>query len=111
MGPECLLGPPGAPAYAGGMPSYLKVVWHHRLADEPIELYSEINDSRMELRKVEVYRDGRHDFANDASSVGTTRLSEGALPSVEEIAAQSEFTPTMIESAEFEKVWLRATRS
>jgi hypothetical protein len=93
------------------VPSYLKVVWHHRHPDEPVELYSEINDSRMELRKVEVYRDGRHDFANGARSVGTTRLSERALPSVEEIAAQSEFTPTMIDSAEFENVWFRATRS
>jgi hypothetical protein len=91
------------------MPCYLKVIWHHRLAEEPVELFSEVDDNRMELRKVDVYRDGRHDFANHARSTGTTRLSEGPLPSVEEIAAQPEFTPAMIDAAEFEKVWLRAT--
>jgi hypothetical protein len=93
------------------VPSYLKVVWNHRLADEPVELYSEINDSRWELRKVEVYRDGRHDFADATRCTGTTLLSDQTLPTLDEIAAQTEFMPTMIDSAEFEKVWLRAIRS
>jgi len=92
------------------VPSYIKVVWHHRPADEPVELYSEIDDSRWELRKVEVYRDGRHDFADATQCTGTTLLSDQPLPTLDQIAVQTEFTPIAIERAEFEDAWLRATR-
>lgn len=41
------------------------------MPDEPVMLYSELNDDMWETRKVEVYADGRSDFAN----------SEGGWPS------------------------------
>ncbi|MEV8389977.1 MULTISPECIES: DUF6881 domain-containing protein [unclassified Streptomyces] len=84
---------------------YLKVLWCHELPDEPVELYSELNDAGYEIRKVEIYRDGRRDFADGESFSGTTMLGEGALPSLEEIAGQDEFSPSVIEAAEFERVW------
>lgn len=66
---------------------YLMVRWIHDLCDEPVELYSELDDADYEIRKVEIYRDGRRDFADEASSSGSTMLGEGPLPSLEEIAA------------------------
>jgi hypothetical protein len=84
---------------------YLKVLWSHNLPDEPIELYSEIDDAGYEIRKVEIYRDGRRDFADGESSSGTTMLGESPLPSLEEIAEQEEFSPSLIEGVDFERVW------
>jgi hypothetical protein len=87
---------------------YLKVLWHHELSDEPVELYSEIDDAGYESRKVEIYRDGRRDFADGESSSGTTMLGEGPIPSLEEITEQEEFSPSLIEVADFERVWRQA---
>jgi hypothetical protein len=36
---------------------YIKVFWKHQHRDEPVELYSELDDGRWEVRKVEVSRD------------------------------------------------------
>lgn len=44
---------------------YLKVLWLHDFADEPVELLSEIGPDGYEMRKVERYRDGRLDFADE----------------------------------------------
>ena len=85
------------------------MVWHHEFADEPVLLYSEIDDAGVEIRKVEVYRDGRRDYADSSRSTGTTQLSETAMPSIEEIASQAEFSPSAIEPGEFEDTWQLAT--
>lgn len=91
------------------MRRYLRVTWHHELADEPVTLLSEIIDG-IEVRKVEIYRDGRLDFADEDHATGTTQLSETLMPSVEEIAVQDEFTPEAIDSETFEHAWGEATR-
>ena len=80
--------------------SYLKVVWHHQLPDEPVLIYSEVFAGR-EVRKIEIYRDGRTRLADRWTSTGTTQLSEGAFPTVQEIAAQPEFSPFEIDRDEF----------
>jgi hypothetical protein len=41
---------------------YVKVRWNHALPNEPVVLYSELDDQMWETRKVEVYADGRADF-------------------------------------------------
>lgn len=89
------------------MPRYQKVLWRHDLPDEPVVLYSEI-ESGFEVRKVEVYRDGRHDFADRSRSTGTTMLGEKLMPEVEDINQDPEFSATVITGGEFEEVWLRA---
>lgn len=87
---------------------YLRVLWRHESPDEPVELYSELDDSGYEIRKVEIYRDGHRDFADSESSSGVTTLGEGPLPSLEEIAEQEEFSPSRIEPEQFEDVWRQA---
>jgi hypothetical protein len=61
---------------------YQKVLWHHDLPDEPVVLYAEISSGR-EVRKVEVFRDGRHDYAGTSGSTWTTmqtQVNTGAPP-------------------------------
>jgi hypothetical protein len=92
-----------------GSRRYQKVTWHHDLPDEPVTLYSEIS-SGYEVRKVEVFRDGRHDYADTTRSTGTTMLGEILTPSVGEIDQDPELSATTITASEFEQVWQRATQ-
>jgi hypothetical protein len=89
------------------MPRYQKVRWYHDFPDEPVVLYSEI-ESGFEVRKVEVYRDGRHDYADRSRSTGTTVLGEKLMPEVEDINQDPEFSSRAITGGEFEAVWRRA---
>lgn len=89
---------------------YIRVQWHHDFADDPVDLYSEIDNNRYETRKVEHYRDGRADYADSTMSTGTTLLGELPIPPIEDIAEQPEFTPAEITAPEFERVWVNATR-
>lgn len=85
--------------------TYLKVEWHHDFPDEPIRLYSELDDERYERRKVEVFHDRRHTFAGTEGFSGNTMLGEIPTPSLGEHAATGEFTATEIPQEEFEVVW------
>jgi len=87
---------------------YLKVDWYHKHDDEPVLIYTEMTDSREEVRKVEIYADGRHNYADSTTETGSTRLSITLLPAFEEIAIQSEFNPIVINPNEFEAIWRKA---
>ena len=91
------------------MTRYQKVIWHHDRPSEPVELYSEI-DQGLEVRKVEVYTDGRADYANGLRSQGTTVLGQEIMPSIDEINEAPEFSASTINADEFEAVWRRATQ-
>lgn len=39
--------------------TYIKVHWIHNFEDDPIFLYSELDSKRNEIRKIEVYKDGK----------------------------------------------------
>lgn len=41
------------------MPTYLVCRWHHDHEGEPVVIYEELDDDRVELRKVQEYADGR----------------------------------------------------
>ncbi|WP_330232865.1 hypothetical protein OHA40_10520 [Nocardia sp. NBC_00508] len=87
---------------------YLRAQWHHDFADEPVEMFSEIGDDGFEVRKVEVYSDGRMDWADSRHGTGTTSLSQMPIPTVDEIDTQFEYSALEVDSREFESVWLRA---
>ena len=86
----------------------LKVVWDHDHADEPLAMYSECDDARWEVRKVEVLRDGRLESAGPAGSSPGSQLGLEPLPDLTEIASQPEFHPEEITRSEFEAVWSAA---
>jgi len=86
------------------MPS-LDVLWRHSLVDEPVEILSEIDDARLEVRKIEIFRDRRKGFASGTESGGDTHLSVEALPSLAEIVSDPQFEPHEISKHEFELAW------
>ncbi len=89
------------------MTTYQKVVWRHDNPAYPVELYSEVDDAGWESRKVELYADGRADYADHERATGKTMLGEVPMESLEEISAQPEFEATSITPEEFELVWDR----
>jgi len=87
---------------------YLKVAWSHSHADEPIELYSEVGDDGYETRKVQLFRDGRLEWANAETETDLTGLSECPVGSIEEIDSTPELSASTISKEEFEDIWRQA---
>ena len=85
--------------------TYLKCSWNHSFPDAPITLYSELDDQRWELRKVEVFRDGTMGYADRSKEVGGSMLGLEPVPALAEIATDPQFQPVEISSVEFESVW------
>lgn len=84
---------------------YLLVKWKHEHPDEPVLLYSELDQRRMEKRKIDIFPDGRWGYADDQEEVGGTMLGEAPTPSIEQISADLQFEAKEIEEAEFERLW------
>jgi len=84
---------------------YIKVLWIHSSRDYPVLLYSELDDERWEVRKVEIFPDSSIGFAGLGSSQGDTRLGEVPVPQVEEIALEKQVKPEKISAEQFELIW------
>src|SRR5450432_1700012 len=84
---------------------YLRVKWKHLLPEEPVLLYSELDENRREVRKVEIFADEHCGFASKDGQSEDTRLGEVPMPPLEEIAADPEFEPVEIQQKEFERIW------
>jgi len=84
---------------------YIFVNWMQHFDNEPILLYSELDDSRFEIRKVEIFPDGKKGYASEFEEFGSTRLGTAPVPFISEIARDPEFDPKEITQDEFEKVW------
>lgn len=87
---------------------YIKVKWIHPPNEYPVLLYSELDDSRWEVRKVDVFADGRMQYASAAMSIGDTALGFEPVPPLDEIGKDPQFEPTEISKKEFEGVWVDA---
>ena len=87
---------------------YLRVIWLHDFPDEPIELYSELDDDSWEVRKIEYFRDGFIGLADATGSTGRTCLGLEPVPPAAEIARNPEFRAVEIGREEFEGVWISA---
>ncbi|WKA26900.1 DUF6881 domain-containing protein [Bradyrhizobium roseum] len=88
---------------------YIKVGWKQNALDTPLLLYSELDDKRWEVRKVEVFPDGSLGYADRSTPEGTTFLSLEPLPTLLQIALMPEFDAVAITKDEFETIWLKAT--
>jgi hypothetical protein len=89
---------------------YQRVEWDNDNPDMPVDIYSELDDDRWEVRKVEVFADGRTQYSDGVDSTGRTGLSEVPMPPVDEIAPQQVLTPSVIDQDTFEDMWERATQ-
>ena len=86
---------------------YFKVRWIHQHSDEPVWLYSELDEDGLEIRKVEIFADGSQGFASPSESKGSTALGIIQVPPLEVILRDPEFEGTEITKREFEEVWTK----
>jgi hypothetical protein len=84
---------------------HIKVEWIHNSQDDPIAIYSEIDDEQWEQRKVEIFRDGRQGFANSVEEIGGSMLGIAPWPDLKTLNAEPEFNIVEISVQEFENVW------
>jgi hypothetical protein len=84
---------------------YIDVEWRHELPLEPVRLVSELDRFRMEVRKLEFFRDGSVGRAwGEGSSLGTD-LSTEPVPSIDQINGDGQFRAKAIDDTEFERLW------
>jgi hypothetical protein len=81
---------------------YIHVRWIHNFLDEPVDIYSELDPHNLEMRKVEIYRNGTVTFTDSVHSAGTTMLALVPFPPLEEISSQPEFDAHEISQSKFE---------
>jgi hypothetical protein len=86
---------------------YIRVRWKHTNPDEPVWLFSELDEQGRELRKMECFRNGFCDYATRTESTGSTLLHTRPLPDLSVIARDAEFEPVEIPKDEFEQVWMK----
>ncbi len=84
---------------------YIAVEWKHHDPAYPTVLYSEVDSAGWEVRKIEVYADGRVGWADRSGAGGDTRLGIEPMESVAEIATDPQFEPREIAGEEFERMW------
>ena len=84
---------------------YFFVKWLHAFDEEPIIIYSELDNDRYETRKVEIFRNGTKGFADALETFGSTQLGVVPVPDIEDIANDPEFLPEEITKEAFERVW------
>ena len=85
--------------------SYIDVQWFHNFESEPIRLVSELNEDRLETRKLEFFRDGKVGFASASSSSSGTDLGLMDVPMLAEINLDPQFRGVEISANEFEVLW------
>ncbi len=90
--------------------TYFLCDWYNSFPDEPVRIYCELDDTRYERRKVEVFADCRSTYA-DQQHEGGSRLSELVIPSLAEINSDPQFHATEISATEFNEAWERAQGS
>lgn len=84
---------------------YLKVRWIHQRTSDPVLLLSELDSDRYEVRKIEIFSDGRMGFAGMDRSSDETVLGEKPIPAASEIAGDSQFVVQDLSAREFEDAW------
>ena len=87
---------------------YIKVKWLHSYPNEPVWLYSELDDNRWEVRKVYVFPNATIEYACSNGNIGSTMLGLEPIPPLEEINADPKFIGNEITADEFEGVWSEA---
>ena len=80
-------------------------MWIHKNKDEPIELYSELDEDRYETKKVEILIDDTAGYAEEKQSNGETLLGKCPIPSLEDINSNPEFKAKSITKEEFFAIW------
>jgi hypothetical protein len=84
---------------------YIRLKWNHTNPDEPVWIFSEVDDAGKEIRKIECFHNGFCDVANDVVRSGTAALTTLPLPPLSVLTRDPEFRGVEISKEEFEQVW------
>ena len=85
--------------------TYLKVSWNHSKPTYPVVFYSELDENRWEVRKVEVFANGRYKRAGANNPNNMNELGEVPTPTLEQIASDAQFSPLEITKEQFQLMW------
>lgn len=85
---------------------YLRVDRASRRTSDAVLHYSELDESRSEIRRVEIFHNGLAGWASPERTYGETRLA--SMPEPHTVARR--FEPVEISREEFESVWQRWAR-
>lgn len=85
---------------------YIRVNWEHDVGDDPVLIFSEIDESLWEHRKIEVFRDGHLGYADKTEEAGGSMLGIEPWPDLEKLGQEPEFTIEDISKQEFEDRWV-----
>ena len=88
-----------------GMNKYFRCKWIHENEDYPVQLISEIDSNRFEIRKIEVYSNGKYGFAYDDVEFNNTSLGTIPVPEFSEINENTEFALSEMTEEEFDFLW------
>jgi len=84
---------------------YIRLKWNHSNPDEPVWIFSELDEEGKEIRKIECFRNGFCDIATASGSSGTAALMTMPLPDLKVLARDPEFIPVEISKEQFDEVW------
>lgn len=85
---------------------YILLKWFHNLDDEPYKIYSEIDDQRYEMRKIEMYKNGTIYICDEKMINSQIELADVAFPEdLDEINQDGQFFARYISKEEFESIW------
>ena len=87
---------------------YIRVTWARPLPDAPKWVCSEVDDNRRELRRVEIWEDGRRGFACNEFKSESTSLSREPVPSLDAFITSPRLRASALTRDEFESVWREA---
>ncbi len=88
---------------------YERIRWIHDNPNEPILIMGELDDARMELRKIEIFPNGSIGYAMADREFGGTMMGDEAWPPLLEITQDPQFVSEPITAEEFEQLWKTAT--
>ncbi len=87
---------------------HIKIRSIHTSPDEPVLTFTELDDSRHELRKVEIFWDGSTGYASADARHKDTQLYPEPVPDLLGLAENPESVPEDISAEDFEIAWKRA---
>jgi len=85
--------------------NYICIKWKHSVPSDPVIFYLELDEQRFEVRRVEIYADGRYGFASKTESIGGAGLGELRTQSLNAINADPVFEASEITRQQFEQEW------
>lgn len=89
--------------------TYIHIEWIHNNNEYPSHIYSELNEDRYEVRKIDFWKDGSIAFAFGDIEYGDTFLGTQPMPPLADLNGIDEWGEEMkaqeITSEEFENKW------